>query len=459
MESSPLLSAEDLTQESLRSTSDEPPCPLTAQDLVEFLRSFKKAKKAAQLDDVIWENNSAVHAVRGGGGLDSLYDLWCRLAEVTAEVALPFITKHPSFKLADVDMATIYGEAFAGVVAPALNFRGAKMRQVALQGAFLPMCNLDGAHLQEGNFNGAFIHGGSMKSMKCDYVFFDHALIEYTALTNSSFNVCSFRYAYTEAVALHGCSFHDVAMTGAYMNGNSWDPIPRLPVRDLPSATSSTFTELPDGQGLEGNVSDKVQRFVDGIEKSLDIRTCYSSRGAFTSLKQMLFAQRIRMAHDMFDLEEITEFIAKLQMSVNRTSWLEVLDFFHCLRDLGVKTQGELSSSMVGAIFESDDLRSDCGLAELLKDIAQSDDPPEAVVCSMRRAAGYVKRVACILRNRLNEEQVEIQRIIALQDWKQRLIASGFLAILVAVFNFIANYVFERYILPTIQPDLPDDYA
>lgn len=152
----------------------------------------------------------------------------------------------------------------------------------------------------------------------------------------------------------------------------------------------------------------------------------------------------------MFDLEEIKEFVAKLQLSVNRTSWVEVLDFFYCLRDLGIKAPGELSYSIVRAIFESDDLRSDCGLAELLKVIAKPDDPPDAVVSSMRSAAGYVKHVACILRNRVNEEQIEIQRIVALQDWKQSLIGSGFLAILVAVFNFIANYVFHRYILPTI---------
>jgi hypothetical protein len=396
---------------------------LSTEEIQEFAQAFTEAKRMAGISTHSWSTNSIHAAIWDGVGPVKAYELYEKLADCTRQAAAVLIERHPSFKLGECEGPFL---GIPGLTVPRLNFTQAKLYRVDLQGVFLYKCVLDGVRLKESNLSGACVAYSLLRGMTTWYSTLQYAWIEYADWTDSQLRNLDMRFSWLEGSTLNGVGLHNVKMEGVELEDAQWPALPPVPY-------AADFVVTPET-----------------LQDVLAAPTRYTEAGLRTTIKQTLRITGVDISRDLYELNEVSEFISKLQMSVNNTSWDECRDFFMCLLDFGAAVEGERCRAIVSVVFFDEAVRRAVALAQMHRGIACADQPPDKVVSMMKEAAACIKNHSSLLRKTAADEQARIRRIKELQDRLLALTQSAILATFFSVGNLLSSIVFV-YVEPLLE--------
>ena len=100
-----------------------------------------------------------------------------------------------------------------------------------------------------------------------------------------------------------------------------------------------------------------------------------------------------QMARDTRELEEIHNYLEKLQENVNKNNWDDIVDNFVCLYNMYQRLKGERSRQVFTQIWQSEELRRAVGVGRAFQEIECRDTPPNFVLRQVKSAVQIVKKL------------------------------------------------------------------
>ena len=179
----------------------------------------------------------------------------------------------------------------------------------------------------------------------------------------------------------------------------------------------------------EGDFSQFIMKLGDS---HLQAQTGYTS----AQLLGFLRFSRAQMAADKQELEDILDYVAKLQDTVNKNNWDDVVDNFMCLYDLRARLTGERSRQVFKDIWKGDSIREKVAVGVVFQEVSTPDKPPDYVIHEVKDAVQIVKKHAVPWRKALNREIAAIE----LAKTKQEQFFAFMISVITGVFMFVASF-------------------
>mmetsp|Transcript_1490 Transcript_1490/g.3776 ORF Transcript_1490/g.3776 Transcript_1490/m.3776 type:complete len:796 (-) Transcript_1490:106-2493(-) len=142
-------------------------------------------------------------------------------------------------------------------------------------------------------------------------------------------------------------------------------------------------------------------------ESQLASASGYSSGELLTFLK----VSPKKMSEDTAELEDMLDYVTKLQDTVNKNNWDDVVDNFMCLYNLRLRLTGERSRVVFRDIWSNEQLRNHVGAGNCFQNVARPDVVPDFVIHEVKGAVQIVKDNAVGWRQALRREIAAIERM------------------------------------------------
>jgi len=154
------------------------------------------------------------------------------------------------------------------------------------------------------------------------------------------------------------------------------------------------------------------------------------------------------MARDTRELEDIAKFLDKLQETVNKNNWDEVIDNFLCLYDMHQRLRGQRSRQVFSEIWKNEELRRSVGVGKAFQDVECRDMPPNFVLREVKNAVMVVKKNAVTWRQPLVSEMAAIE----LTKTRQANFFAFLISAISGFFMFVATF-FSGLALDAVRAD------
>jgi len=155
-----------------------------------------------------------------------------------------------------------------------------------------------------------------------------------------------------------------------------------------------------------------------------------------------------QMARDTRELEDIAKFLDKLQETVNKNNWDEVIDNFLCLYDMHQRLRGQRSRQVFSEIWKNEELRRSVGVGKAFQDVECRDMPPNFVLREVKNAVMVVKKNAVTWRQPLVSEMAAIE----LTKTRQANFFAFLISAISGFFMFVATF-FSGLALDAVRAD------
>lgn len=153
-----------------------------------------------------------------------------------------------------------------------------------------------------------------------------------------------------------------------------------------------------------------------------------------------------QMAGDTRELEDITNYLEKLQETVNVNNWDDIVDNFMCLYDLHTQLKGERSCAIFLSIWKDEKLRKSIAVADKFQKVVNVNDPPAFIIHEVKNAVGHVKKNATAWKIAMKKEVAAIDLIKA----RQQAFFQFLISCISGVFVFLAT-LFSGLVLDAME--------
>ena len=172
-------------------------------------------------------------------------------------------------------------------------------------------------------------------------------------------------------------------------------------------------------------------------------------RGAYGTLRKMLFLSPQMMRQHIDELEYVRELLSKAEEPIIDASWRDSVDSWNSLKELLPKVKAGRAQVLLETLFTQPEVLEALGWGDALYNIAGT--PPEQLMLTLKQGlGGTIKANIFEYHRALIKETALIRRILELQQRAFAIAGSGILAAFIALGNFFAylasRAVFDAYI-------------
>lgn len=167
--------------------------------------------------------------------------------------------------------------------------------------------------------------------------------------------------------------------------------------------------------------------------------TGYSSGDIFAFMR----ISPAQMASDQREMDQIEDYLQKLQETVNVNNWDDIVDNFMCLHDLQHSLKGERSRQIFADVWKDGDLRKYVAFGALFQDVATPNNPPSSVLHQVKDAVAIIKKRAGAWKTSLRKESAAIDIQKGRQAAFFQLIISGVSGFFVFIATFFSGLLLD----------------